>query len=138
MAARDKIHDAVKQALIKEGWTITHDPFIMTYRDDTIFADLGAQKTFTAERRNEKIVVEIKSFLGRSAIQDFKVALGQYMLYHLALQKLALEYKLYLAVGEQAYTSDFQKDLIQLALHEYHLPLIVVNLEKVEVVQWIN
>ena len=27
MAARDKYHDAVKKALVEEGWTITHDPY---------------------------------------------------------------------------------------------------------------
>lgn len=27
MAARYTIHDAVKRVLIKDGWTITHDPY---------------------------------------------------------------------------------------------------------------
>lgn len=27
MPARDIFHDAVKKALIKDGWTITHDPY---------------------------------------------------------------------------------------------------------------
>jgi hypothetical protein len=27
MAAKDVIHDPVKMALIKDGWTITHDPY---------------------------------------------------------------------------------------------------------------
>ena len=138
MAARDKIHDAVKQALIKEGWTITHDPFIMTYGTDTVFADLAAQKAFTAKRKNEQIIVEIKSFLGRSPIQDFKTALGQYILYHLAINKLAPEYKLYIALGEKTYVRNLQKDLIQLAVSEHQLPLIVVNLEKEEIVQWLH
>ena len=29
MPARDKFHDTVKHALIKDGWTITHDPLYM-------------------------------------------------------------------------------------------------------------
>ena len=27
--ARDKIHGAVKTALVKDGWTITADPFVI-------------------------------------------------------------------------------------------------------------
>jgi len=27
MAKKDAFHDAVKNALIKEGWVITHDPY---------------------------------------------------------------------------------------------------------------
>ena len=29
MPARDLYHDAVKAALIKDGWTITDDPFMI-------------------------------------------------------------------------------------------------------------
>ncbi len=61
MSKRDKYHDLVKVALIQEGWTITHDP----YNFDTIpqlSTDLGAERTIAAERANEKIVVEVKSF----------------------------------------------------------------------------
>ncbi|HZO86768.1 MAG TPA: element excision factor XisH family protein [Chthonomonadaceae bacterium] len=29
MARRDLFHDACKNALIKDGWTITHDPYLL-------------------------------------------------------------------------------------------------------------
>ena len=103
MSAKDKIHDKVKTAIIKDGWTVTHDPFTIAYGDDTVFADLAAERPFTAERDGEKIIVEIKSFVGRSSIQDFKTALGQYMLYLPAIKELVPEYKLYVAIGEATY-----------------------------------
>ena len=31
MPARDTYHNAVKQALIKDGWTITADPYTVEY-----------------------------------------------------------------------------------------------------------
>ena len=31
MPARDLFHDAVRNALIKDGWTITHDPFRLSW-----------------------------------------------------------------------------------------------------------
>ncbi len=27
--AKDIFHDAVKQGLLKQGWTVTHDPYII-------------------------------------------------------------------------------------------------------------
>jgi hypothetical protein len=43
MPARDEIHDAVKNALIKDGWTITHDPYPLPFDDRDVYADLGAE-----------------------------------------------------------------------------------------------
>jgi XisH protein len=31
MAAKDFYHNKLKNALIKEGWLITHDPYIFDY-----------------------------------------------------------------------------------------------------------
>jgi hypothetical protein len=53
---RDMIHEAVKNALIKDGWTITADPYIIEYEDVILFADLGAERPMAAERAGRKIV----------------------------------------------------------------------------------
>jgi len=82
VARLDKIHDKVKAALIKDGWTITHDPFTIEFKKLILFADLGAEKMFSAERDGRKIVVEVKSFSQISKVQDLKLALGQYELYN--------------------------------------------------------
>jgi hypothetical protein len=76
MPARDVYHDAVKNALVKDGWTITADPYFIKYEDAELYADLAAEKPLAAERHEQKIVVEIKSFVGRSLIYDFHSALG--------------------------------------------------------------
>lgn len=81
MAQLDKIHDAVKNALVKDGWTITADPFEIRFKDIRVYADLAAERPFMAERNGEKIVVEAKSFIGRSSVSEFEKALGQYNLY---------------------------------------------------------
>ena len=59
-------HETVKRALIKDGWRITHDPFVLKYKDLTILADLGAEKIFLEGEIESKIVVEIKVFGGKS------------------------------------------------------------------------
>jgi hypothetical protein len=44
MPKLDIIHDAVKNALMKDGWTITGDPYVIQYRRTTLYADLGAER----------------------------------------------------------------------------------------------
>ena len=83
--AKDKIHRAVRKALEKDDWTITADPFSFRYKRIQVHADLEAERIFEAESEGRKIAVEIKSFLGASAIDDFEDALGQYEFYRYML-----------------------------------------------------
>ena len=105
--AKDTYHDAVKNALIKEGWTITADPYRIKYKDAELFADLAAEKPIAAERSGHKIVVEIKSFLSPSPMRDFEVALGQYILYRDLIKLTEPEYTIYLAVKDGIYVNFF-------------------------------
>jgi hypothetical protein len=105
--AKDLIHDAVKASLQNDGWTITADPFTIRYEDATVFADLAAERAIAAEKAGNQIIVEIKSFIGPSVMQDFKEALGQYQTYLPFLKTLGVEHKLYLAVSDVVYTQFF-------------------------------
>jgi hypothetical protein len=78
---RDANHEAVKSALVHDGWTITHDPYTVSYQDDRGYIDLGAERLLGAERDQRRIAVEIKSFVGLSVIADVQQAIGQYLLY---------------------------------------------------------
>jgi len=122
--ARDIIHGTVKNALIKDGWTITHDPYVIEYKNEFLYADLGAEHPLAAERNGHKIIAEIKSFIGHSVMQDFKLALGQYHLYLPLLKITAPDYKLYLAIIDIVYAADFQRPTIQLILQQHMIPLI--------------
>jgi hypothetical protein len=81
MPARDFYHDTVKNVLIKDGWTITHDSFPLRYGIRRLYADLGAEKLFAAAKASRKIVVEVKSFSGPSEVIDLQEALGAYGMY---------------------------------------------------------
>ena len=73
MSARDTIHIPVKNALIKDGWNITADPFTIQYDDVTLSADLAAtEQPIGAERGERKIVVEIKSSSARHLSMNSK------------------------------------------------------------------
>jgi hypothetical protein len=80
--------------------------------------------------------VEIKSFVSPSPIQDIKIALGQHDLYQGFLEILAPERKLYLAISKKVYDRFFEQKAIQLIVQRYQLPLLIVDIEKEEIVKW--
>jgi hypothetical protein len=84
--AKDLFHDAVKRGLEKDQWTITNDPLELELEEITVKIDLAAERLIAAERGEEKIAVEIKSFIGTSAISDFHTALGQFLNYQIFLE----------------------------------------------------
>lgn len=138
MPRLDMIHDAVKNALLKDGWAITDDPYVIQYQKTILYADLGAERSIAAERNGQRLVIEVKSFVGTSKIQDLKEALGQYDIYRYLLEETAPDRKLYIAVSHLAYKSFFSQAVIQLILTKHQLPLIVVDIETEEIRQWIN
>lgn len=102
MPAKDIYHEIVKEALVKEGWTITHDPYTLEMdAGERLYVDLGAEKLLAAEKENEKIAVEIKSFNSLSPYTDFHQALGQYVSYQLLLEDQDPDRKLYLAIPSE-------------------------------------
>ncbi len=136
--AKDKFHDVVKNALIKEGWTITNDPLFIQFGGVDLYVDLGAEKMLAAQKDNEKIAVEIKSFLGDSTISDFHQALGQLLNYRLILRRQEPERILYLAVPFDIYESFFKLEFTQIAIIDYQLKIIVYNIDKEVISKWIN
>ncbi len=90
MPAKDLFHNTVRNALIKDGWIITHDPYRLTIGRRKAFIDLGAEQPIAAEKAGRKIAVEVKSFLGESEMEDLEQALGQYEIYRVALKKVSL------------------------------------------------
>jgi hypothetical protein len=49
MPKLDIIYNVVKNALIKDGWSITDDPHVIQYRKTVLYADLGAERPIAAE-----------------------------------------------------------------------------------------
>ncbi|NJN08175.1 MAG: fatty-acid oxidation protein subunit alpha [Richelia sp. RM1_1_1] len=139
MSARDKFHYAVKQGLEKDGWVITHDPLRIEFgEEDKISIDLGAEQLLGAEKSEQKIAVEIKSFLSDSAIFDFHLALGQFLNYRLVLEETEPERLLYLAVPVEAYESFFYRDLPKASIKKYQIKLIIYDSANEVIIKWIN
>ena len=100
MPARDRYHDCVRNALIKDGWVITHDPLRLPWGKKDLYVDLGASSSLAAEKGERRIAVEIKSFLGKSEIDDLEKALGQFALYRSVLARREPDRTLFLAVPD--------------------------------------
>jgi hypothetical protein len=136
MAAKDRFHNAVKIALEKDGWTITEDPLYIDIEDVDFYVDLGAEKIIAAERANQKIAIEVKSFLGTSNVTDFHLALGQCLNYSSALELTDPERILYLAVTSDVYDDFFQRRFIQRVIAKHQLKLLIFNAQQEEIVLW--
>lgn len=136
MPAKDIFHDVVKSALEKEGWNITDDPLFLRFGGLELFIDLGAERIIAAQKGEEKIAVEIKSFVGNSATTEFSTALGQFLKYQVALQEEQPERILYLAVPQDTYRSFFNLELPRILVERYQINLIVYDPKKQVIVTW--
>jgi hypothetical protein len=139
MSAKDIFHNTVRSALEKDGWTITNEPlFLPASQEVTMKLDLAAEKLISAEKGNQKIAVEVKSFVGLSAISEFHTAVGQFLNYQVALDKLEPERILYLAIPKDIYQEFFTDSFVQEVVNRYQIKLLVFHIQKQEIVLWKN
>ena len=139
MPAKDLYHDVVIQALQADGWTITDDPLRLKYGDRKLYVDLGAEReTIAAEKLDEKIAAEIKSFLGRSAVDDLEDAVGQYSIYRAILEETEPDRLLYLAVPERVWDEVLNDKFGRLIIRSQQLLLLVFDEQKARIVRWIK
>ena len=138
MPAKDIFHEAVKNALQKDGWTITHDPLSIRFGNLNFYVDLGIEKLLAIEKNGEKIAIEIKSFQGESIVSEFHTALGQFMNYRMILDQKQLKRTLYLAVPLDTYEEFFQQTFGQIAIKYHQLKLVVYDVKNEVIVEWIK
>ena len=132
--AKDVFHEAVKKGLEKEGWLITDDPFKLQVGGVEMYIDLGAEKIIAAEKNNEKIAVEVKSFIGTSTISQFHTAIGQFINYRIALGDQEPEIVLYLAIPLVTYQTFFALQFVQKVIK--HLQILIIIYDPIDEVIW--
>ena len=138
MPAKDIYHNAVRFALVKDGWEILTEDYTLEYGGDRLYVDIAAEKSIAAEKQGQQILVEVKSFLGRSFINDLEKAVGQYIVYRDILLETALNFELYLAITQGTYKSYFQRQLTQMIINRNQVKLLIVDAESEAIVQWID
>lgn len=134
--ARDLYHQGVREAIEKEGWTITNDPYYLTTLKVKYEIDLGAEKILAAEKESQKIAIEIKSFSKASIAHEFHSALGQYLNYWGFLKLQEPERILFLAIPEDIYVRFFELESTAYIIDLYKVNLLVYNPEQNTITKW--
>lgn len=137
MPARDMYHQNIRNALIKDGWTITHDPLRLTWGNKDMYVDLGAERLLAAEKAGQRIAVEIKSFVGASEMDDLEKAIGQYIVYHTVLAERDPHRTLYLAVSHDVLRDVFEEPLGQLLLKNHLVQVIGFDPQTEVIITWL-
>jgi hypothetical protein len=137
VSRRDRLHQSLRRTLEKDGWVITADPLILTLEEAILRADLGAEKTFAAEKEGRKIAIELKEFTAISGISELEKTMGQLQLYEWALEIQEPDRLLLLAVSHSAYLKYFQKSVFRLAVERNKINLLVYEPDSEVIVQWV-
>lgn len=139
MPRKDLYHECVRTALENEGWAITHDPYTIKMGSRKGYIDLGAEKLLIgAEKENEKIAVEVKTFSGYSDLDQFEDALGQFLVYLFALSKTENDRVLFLAIPIAFYSRFFKDTFFVELCTEYQVRMIIFDENTTDIIQWIK
>ncbi len=137
MPARNIYHDAVVDALVADGWTITDDPLTLSYGGKDVFVDLGAERAaIAAEKAGRRIAVEVHSFLLPSPVRDLQEAIGQYDMYRALLTESESDRDLYLAVPNHVYNGLLSEPFGRLMVDRIKLRLLVFDDLQRRIVRW--
>lgn len=139
MPKKDNYHDAVRTALEHDGWTITDDPLSVQTSGTEFQIDLAAERLIiSAEKEGKKIAIEIKSLIGHTFFYDYYQALGQFLVYKIALELVYPEKTLFLAIPKEAYEELKESYAFRESWNRYFVNLLIFNHEQKEISQWIR
>ena len=91
-----------------------------------------------AEKKGRKIAVEVKSFLGASALDDLENALGQFGVYRAILNLRDPERTLYLALPDSMRNMLMDEKDFRHILREFEARLIIFSPSRKEELEWIE
>jgi XisH protein len=137
MPAIDQCQPQIIRAFDKAGWDVSRKPVTLQIERDPlryVYVDLRLKNR---NNRQTIIVVEIKCFADPNEfLGDFYTAVGQYAIYRSALDMNDDRSPLYLAVSLEAYNMQFHREIVQRTLDAVHVSVVVIDLEREEIVQW--
>lgn len=91
------------------------------------------------DERQQIIIVEVKCFPESTPQrEEFYRALGQYIVYYHALAEKGEENMLYLAIPANVYGTLFQQNIIKKSAQAVKVHLMVCDLDKEEIVEWVR
>jgi hypothetical protein len=101
------------------------------------YIDIGAEKLIIgAEKGNEKIAVEVKSFTGQSDLSQFEDALGQFLVYLPALEEKEPDRTLILAVPSGYHTRFFDDPYFLKIANRFGIKMLVYHESENKILSW--
>jgi hypothetical protein len=134
MPAEDHYHGTVMRAVSKEGWTVTDQQVSLSVGERRLWVDIRAIQS----NGDTVILIEVKGFAAPSNVNSLANAIGQYMLYKVALKYIGSQERLFLAAPLAAYNGILSEPLGEWTLHELNIDLLVFDPDKEEIVEWIT
>ncbi len=133
MPAKDRYHDAVVRALVKNGWTITTEQMLVRFVERRLWIDIQAAKA----SEQLVIVVEVKGFESMPSPVDYLAdAVGKYVIYLCALDYARLDARLYMVVPIVAYEGILNEAIGRRAIRKANIDIMVFDPEREEVIRW--
>ncbi len=134
--ALDQCHQQVVRALENDGWIVAKKPTKLYSEDRQVFIDILAERGANGSQQ-QIILSEVKCFPDRGdTTREVYIAFGQYLVYRALLAELKRQIPLYLAIPEDAYNEIFDP-VLQRAVNDNQVKLLIVNLETETIVRWI-
>lgn len=134
MPAKDHYHDAVKRALIKDGWNIIEEQVKLNCGVRRLWIDLLAGKA----DQNLVVLIEVKGFENSpSAVEELANAVGQYIIYQAALAVKNQVIPLFLAVPNTAFFGILSEVLGQQVRAQIGMRLLVFDPVEEEIIEWL-
>lgn len=99
---------------------------------------MAERAPFVAEKDNQQILVEVKTFGDRSFMRALQQALGQYQIYVDFLEFTGLGYELYLAVNSAVYETFLRGTATQRIIQRHQVKLLIIDIGREEVVEWLK
>ncbi len=132
MPAKDRYHDRLKNALVKNQWLITDEQVKLKIGDRRLWIDLEA------EHRTERtlILVEVKEMVSASQVDDLANSVGQYLMYRVALENKNIHIPLYMAVSTITFRGILAEEIGQLMIDRFSISLIVFDPESEVITEW--
>jgi hypothetical protein len=134
MPAKDRYHDAVKRALVKDGWMIADEQVQLLIDSRILYIDMEVAHP----TKESTLLIEVKELYSvPSPVDALAAAVGKYVMYRAGLRNAGVSNPIYLAVSLQAYQNILTEKVGQLMMAEAQLLILVFDPDQEVVVQWI-
>jgi len=132
LPAKDRYHDRLKNALIKDQWRITDEQVKLKMGERRLWIDLEAEH----QTERTLILVEVKEMVSPSQVDDLANSVGQYLMYRVALENKNIQIPLYMAVSTTTLRGILSEEIGQLMIERFQISLIIFDPDSEVITEW--